>query len=163
MMLEARVGFEPTNDGFADHSLRPLGYRAFVAMPKIYAQIYAQRTQFSPIYTQSHSRIPLIPHTGCVPEGFCRPLPWATWVPRRTFEYSKTRANTGGCCSRLKFADAQSLSLNKPFVGQGLEQRCNTGKTASTVRPAYFSFTISCFLFFVHQGRIDFCFAQETR
>src|ERR1700730_7320614 len=26
--LEARVGFEPTNDGFADHSLRPLGYRA---------------------------------------------------------------------------------------------------------------------------------------
>jgi CubicO group peptidase (beta-lactamase class C family) len=26
--LEARVGFEPTSDGFADHSLRPLGYRA---------------------------------------------------------------------------------------------------------------------------------------
>jgi hypothetical protein len=24
------VGFEPTNDGFADHSLRPLGYRALV-------------------------------------------------------------------------------------------------------------------------------------
>src|SRR5207245_5794043 len=21
---------------------------------------------------------------------FCRPLPWATWVPRRTFEYSKS-------------------------------------------------------------------------
>jgi hypothetical protein len=37
-MLEARVGFEPTNDGFADHSLRPLGYRASVAMCKIYAQ-----------------------------------------------------------------------------------------------------------------------------
>src|SRR5579863_6905522 len=33
--LEARVGFEPTNDGFADHSLRPLGYRASVC----YAQI----------------------------------------------------------------------------------------------------------------------------
>jgi hypothetical protein len=26
--MEARVGFEPTSDGFADHSLRPLGYRA---------------------------------------------------------------------------------------------------------------------------------------
>jgi hypothetical protein len=36
-LVEARVGVEPTNDGFADHSLRPLGYRApFVA--KIYAQ-----------------------------------------------------------------------------------------------------------------------------
>jgi hypothetical protein len=27
-MLEARVGFEPTDGGFADLSLRPLGYRA---------------------------------------------------------------------------------------------------------------------------------------
>ncbi len=33
------MGFEPTRDGFADHSLRPLGYRASVllcpnSMPK---------------------------------------------------------------------------------------------------------------------------------
>jgi hypothetical protein len=27
-VVEARVGFEPTNGGFADLSLRPLGYRA---------------------------------------------------------------------------------------------------------------------------------------
>src|SRR5690242_16864307 len=27
--LEARVGFEPTRGGFADLSLKPLGYRAF--------------------------------------------------------------------------------------------------------------------------------------
>jgi hypothetical protein len=30
LILEARVGFEPTDGGFADLSLRPLGYRAFV-------------------------------------------------------------------------------------------------------------------------------------
>ena len=48
--MEARAGFEPANDGFADHSLGPLGYRAPVAMPKIYAQFYAQRALLSPIY-----------------------------------------------------------------------------------------------------------------
>ena len=29
--LEAREGFEPSNGGFADLSLRPLGYRALLA------------------------------------------------------------------------------------------------------------------------------------
>ena len=28
IFMEARVGFEPTDGGFADLSLRPLGYRA---------------------------------------------------------------------------------------------------------------------------------------
>lgn len=32
--LEARVGFEPTNGGFADLSLGPLGYRA--RRPQVY-------------------------------------------------------------------------------------------------------------------------------
>jgi hypothetical protein len=45
-VLEAWVGVEPTNDGFADHSLGPLGYHASVFMPKIYAQTYAQRALF---------------------------------------------------------------------------------------------------------------------
>ena len=48
--MEARVGFEPTSDGFADHSLRPLGYRALFVMSKIYAQSYAQRALFLPIH-----------------------------------------------------------------------------------------------------------------
>src|SRR5262250_1776040 len=34
---------------------------------------------------------------------FCRPLPWATWVPRRTFEYNK-------------FSTANSLSGRLRFV-----------------------------------------------
>lgn len=30
--MEARVGFEPTNVGFANRCLRPLGYRALVSL-----------------------------------------------------------------------------------------------------------------------------------
>src|SRR5215467_3145361 len=37
--LEARVGFEPTNGGFADLSLGPLGYRAgFSSIPNLNSQ-----------------------------------------------------------------------------------------------------------------------------
>jgi hypothetical protein len=83
--VEARVGFEPTSDGFADHSLRPLGYRALLFMPKIYAQTYAQRTLFLPIHAVERPANPLIPLDAASKQGFCRPLPWATWVPRQTF------------------------------------------------------------------------------
>ena len=43
-----------------------LGTAPLFAMSKIYAQNCAQRAQFSPIYTQSHFSILLIPHTGWV-------------------------------------------------------------------------------------------------
>lgn len=75
--LEARVGFEPTNDGFADHSLRPLGYRASVyIMPKICPQSYAQRTLV-------FADCPLEPMDTSWREkrGFAAPLPGAAWVP----------------------------------------------------------------------------------
>ena len=81
--MEARVGFEPTSDGFADHSLRPLGYRALFVMPKIY-QSYAQPALFLPIHAVGCLANPLIPHDAGLAEGFSRPLPWATWVPRRS-------------------------------------------------------------------------------
>ena len=98
------MGVEPTNGGFADLSLGPLGYRAeLLSIAKL--------------------------------------------------------AQTPALLLATKIAGVRSLSPNKHFAGQGLEQRCNTGKTV----PANFSFTISCYLFFVHQGRIDFCFTQETR
>src|ERR1700730_6042794 len=68
--LEARVGFEPTSDGFSDHSLRPLGYRALFVMPKI----YAQSALFLPIYAVERLANPLIPRDAGRTEGFCRPL-----------------------------------------------------------------------------------------
>ena len=101
-ILEAREGFEPSHDGFADHSLRPLGYRASAKeglknprkplsiMPEIYAQSYAQRTLFLPIVPSFSFCNPLIPHDTARKEGTCRPLPWATWVPRGISKYSKS-------------------------------------------------------------------------
>jgi hypothetical protein len=43
-MLEARVGFEPTNGGFADLSLGPLGYRAKRPSITNLARVSGQRT-----------------------------------------------------------------------------------------------------------------------
>ena len=37
--MEARAGFEPANDGFADHSLGPLGYRALLLCPFLYPMV----------------------------------------------------------------------------------------------------------------------------
>ena len=64
----------------------PLGHlgTAPLFMPKIYAQSYAQRTLFLPIYAVERLANPLIPHDAVSKQGICRPLPWATWVPRQT-------------------------------------------------------------------------------
>ena len=48
-MLEARVGIEPTHNGFADHSLTTWVSRLSKIMPEVYAQLYAHRTLFPPI------------------------------------------------------------------------------------------------------------------
>ncbi|MCU1318064.1 MAG: hypothetical protein JWN63_3386 [Candidatus Acidoferrum typicum] len=45
--LEAREGFEPSHDGFADHSLRPLGYRASVYYAQILCPILCPMRLFS--------------------------------------------------------------------------------------------------------------------
>jgi hypothetical protein len=95
--LEARVGFEPTSDGFADHSLGPLGYRALFVMPKIYAQSYAQRALFLPIHAVERLANLLIPHDAGLAEG---PLPRATWVPRQTSKYSKILAGARKLAAR---------------------------------------------------------------
>src|SRR5882762_5076276 len=59
-------------------------------MPELYAQSYAQRTLFSPMVPSFSLCNLLILHSTARKEGICRPLPWATWVPRRIFEYSKS-------------------------------------------------------------------------
>ena len=60
------------------------------SVPAFYAQNYAQRARLLPIYPESRRSNPLIPRNTDSKEGFCRPLPWATWVPRQTIEYSKS-------------------------------------------------------------------------
>jgi hypothetical protein len=120
--VEARVGVEPTNDGFADHSLRPLGYRApFVAksMPKIYARFYAQRTLLLPIYPESRRSNLLIPGNTDSKEGFCRPLPWATWVPRQTIEYNKLFGKLGTQAQRPRSLTETSNWAPTYFVSRG--------------------------------------------
>jgi hypothetical protein len=46
--LEARVGFEPTNGGFADLSLGPLGYRAELLSIVSIANLCKRSGQCSP-------------------------------------------------------------------------------------------------------------------
>jgi hypothetical protein len=60
-MLEARVGIEPTHNGFADHSLTTWVPRLMKIMPEIYAQLYAQRTLFLPIIPTLRLANPLKP------------------------------------------------------------------------------------------------------
>jgi hypothetical protein len=79
----------------------PLGHLGtaplFVAksMPKIYARFYAQCALLLPFYPESRRSNPLIPRNAESKEGFCRPLPWATWVPRQTSEYNKSLVGEG--------------------------------------------------------------------
>ena len=55
--LEARVGFEPTNGGFADLSLRPLGYRAvFLSIASSVRVRYAGK--YGCAFTAQRSRAP---------------------------------------------------------------------------------------------------------
>ena len=118
------MGFEPTNDGFADHSLRPLGYRALF-MPKIYAQSYAQRTLFLPIHAVERFANPLIPRGAAGKQGFCRPLPWATWVPRQTIYYSQFNSVSQGAYPRpdVKFLpqDQGFAALSRPVKSRRLQ------------------------------------------
>src|SRR3990172_9791018 len=55
--LEARAGFEPTNGGFADLSLRPLGYRAvFLSIASSVRVRYAGK--YGCAFTAQRSRAP---------------------------------------------------------------------------------------------------------
>src|SRR5438309_10057574 len=50
---------------------------------------------------------------------FCRPLPWATWVPRRTFNYSEYRRKLSGRISRLFSAISSSPAPQNLFSLRG--------------------------------------------
>jgi hypothetical protein len=68
-MLEARVGFEPTNGGFADLSLGPLGYRAeFLSIANLTEAIGhpgATLTLFQPIFSPPEE--PVLLRAGIAP------------------------------------------------------------------------------------------------
>src|ERR1700693_1019878 len=96
--LEARVGFEPTNGGFADLSLGPLGYRAELL---------------------SIAKLAQTPGV----------------------------AANGQNCERSQFKPKQALCVSR---------------SGATIPRATSGRVIFVYLFFVHQGQIDFCFAQET-